>query len=102
METKDLEKTVNAHLKDIENRLVQIERYSKKRKSWANLHKSVTRNVQQTDEAVLKEMTAYLGESCLKYLIRDLAENIVNDLDDIISSKSSDLKIKIGLREMYF
>ena len=96
MDTKDLEKKVNAHLKDTENRLLQIERYSKKRKSWANLHKSVTRNVQQTDEAVLKEMTAYLGESCLKYLIRDIAENIVKDLDDIITAKSTQLKMNIN------
>jgi len=93
MQSEDLKKMVNSYVDAIDKRLSTIENNTKKRTNWANLHKSVTQNVQQSDEAVLKEMIGYFNEGCLKQLIRDVAEIFVKDLDDKITAQSCDLKM---------
>jgi hypothetical protein len=93
MELEDLKKTVNTYIDGIEKRLSLIESNSKKLKSWSNLRKSVTENVQQTDEAVLKQMTSYFGEGCLKALLREVAHKYIKDFEEKITAQSCDLKM---------
>ena len=91
--TEDLKKMVNSHVNNIEKRFSTIETDLKKRKNWEALHRSVTQNVQQSDESVLKQMIGYFNEGCLKQLIRDFAEVIIKDLDDKTTAQSCDLKM---------
>jgi hypothetical protein len=94
-ELEDLTKKVNAYIINIDNRLDLIKSNNEKLKNWSNLRKSVTQNVRQTDEAVLKEMIGYFGEGCLKKLILDIADMYINDFESKITSQSCDLKMVV-------
>lgn len=93
MELEDLKKTVNTYIDGIDKRLSMIENNNKKLKNWLNLRKSVTQNVQQTDESVLKEMTGYFGEGCLKALIREVSNDFIDDFESKVNAQSCDLKM---------
>lgn len=93
MELEDLKKTVNTYIDGIDKRLSMIESNNKKLKNWQNLRKSVTQNVQQTDEAVLKEMKGYFGEGCLKALIREVSDHFIKDFESKVTAQSCDLKM---------
>jgi len=92
MELNNLKKTVGAHINGIEKRLSLIESNTKKLNNWQSLLRSVTQNVQQTDESALKEMIGYFGEGCLKALIREVSSDYIKDFEDKITSSYCDLK----------
>ena len=93
MELEDLKRTTSAYIQDINSRLSTIESNNKKLKNWENLRKSVTQNVQQTDESVLEQMTNYFGVGCLKALIREVANEYINDFENKVTAQSCDLKM---------
>lgn len=87
MEIKDLKKTVDSYIDNINKKLHIIESDYEKLKAWKSLKKSVTENVQQTDESVLKQMINHFGTGCLKRLIEEVATEFVNDYEYEVNSK---------------
>jgi len=96
MELENLKKTVNTYIDGIDKRLSMIESNNKKLENWSKLRKSVTENVQQTDEAVLKEMTNYFGNGCLKALIREVAGDFIQNFESKVTAQSCDLKMIVN------
>lgn len=93
MELEELKKLANAHIADVEKRLSDIETITRKLHKWKHLRGAVSAHTQQTDEAILKEMTKLFGEDCLKALIREVAGDYIKSFDDAISAHSCDLKM---------
>ena len=93
MDTTELKKMVSTYIYDIDKRVSTIESNNKKLENWLNLRKSVTQNVQQTDENVLKEMVGYFGVGCLKALIKEVSGDFIKHFENEVTAQSCDLKM---------
>jgi hypothetical protein len=91
-ELEQLKKMVDAYIGNIGRQFSIVENNNKKLNNWIKLRKSVTQNVQQTDDSVLKEMTGYFGDGCLKELIREVADRFINDFENKVTAQSFDIK----------
>ena len=92
-EADDLKVTTNAYIEQISNRLASIEANERNLKHWSTLRQSVIHNAQQTDESVLNDMHNYFGHSCLKRIIREVADTYIKEFQDKATAQSCDLRM---------
>ena len=91
-----LKKRVDLNTKKINSRMADIERKQDLLTKWEYLKKSVTQNVQQTDESVLNDMIKYFGNGCLKDIIREKADGYIQRLQDQVLNDSLELETDLN------